>query len=417
MAQYLRAVAFAVLTAALFIPSEAGAQKGASCPLTDAQTKKAIAAFQPLATFLSGEPRCFNCHGGVNPFIDGVGLDPEDPNAPPSQFEHGGGKQGHDNPVSKDGSVGLDEGCKDCHSQMLPKSDGTPSTTWTLAPGFMSFVNKDATTLCRQMKRTSGTAEEFLGHLKDDNGRNSLGATAFAGRRALTDRDIKKYEVQVLPPAITHDRLMQMGRNWIDAMGGKFQGDISCGCELKHSKWSGEIHYVIDSKGDAGQNDLQNWANRELITFTIIVSDGVGTARGHAEMSAVAENRQKMATGGYKKDTSSRLQGTAAGIAPATVEVRINEATGTYEVLTTYSPQPFAGKQTAETCIRDSCNSKELLYSAIPNMGGMQPGGKLEDPDHVSGSRRDVRTNVGRAKNGVFIRSVTWDLWRTASAK
>jgi hypothetical protein len=24
---------------------------------------------------------------------------------------------------------------------------------------------------------------------------------------------------------------------------------------------------------------------------------------------------------------------------------------------------------------------------------------------------------VGRAKNGVFIRSVTWDLWRTASAK
>jgi hypothetical protein len=99
------------------------------------------------------------------------------------------------------------------------------------------------------------------------------------------------------------------------------------------------------------------------------------------------------------------------------VEVRINEATGTYEVLTTYSPQPFAGKQTAETCIRDSCNSKELLYSAIPNMGGMQPGGKLEDPDHVSGSRRDVRTNVGRAKNGVFIRSVTWDLWRTASAK
>src|SRR5947209_14013069 len=58
------------------------------CPLSDSQTQKSIEAFSKIAHFLTHEPRCFNCHGGVNPYMDGAGKDPEDANAPPSLTEH-----------------------------------------------------------------------------------------------------------------------------------------------------------------------------------------------------------------------------------------------------------------------------------------------------------------------------------------
>ena len=43
----------------------------ASCPLTDTQSKKAIDAFAKIAAFVTGEPRCVNCHGGVDPVHQG----------------------------------------------------------------------------------------------------------------------------------------------------------------------------------------------------------------------------------------------------------------------------------------------------------------------------------------------------------
>ena len=64
--------------------------RAAACPLTDAQTSKSIDAFKPIAHFLTTEPRCFNCHGGVNPHIDGTGLDPDDSTIPASKVKHGG---------------------------------------------------------------------------------------------------------------------------------------------------------------------------------------------------------------------------------------------------------------------------------------------------------------------------------------
>jgi hypothetical protein len=61
------------------VPAAGFGQKGPVCPLTDTQSKKAIDAWDKIANFITNEPRCVNCHGGVNPYIDGVGLDPDDP--------------------------------------------------------------------------------------------------------------------------------------------------------------------------------------------------------------------------------------------------------------------------------------------------------------------------------------------------
>src|SRR5436309_14049621 len=71
----------AVLVA--FAQVKAAGQK-ASCPLTESQSQKAVAAFGKIADFVLNEPRCVNCHGGVNPYVKGTGLDPQDETAPAS---------------------------------------------------------------------------------------------------------------------------------------------------------------------------------------------------------------------------------------------------------------------------------------------------------------------------------------------
>lgn len=61
------ALAGVAALAALGAPSPLRADDRSSCPMPlDAQLKS-IRAFAPIASFLTKEPRCVNCHGGVNP--------------------------------------------------------------------------------------------------------------------------------------------------------------------------------------------------------------------------------------------------------------------------------------------------------------------------------------------------------------
>jgi len=140
----------------------------------------------------------------------------------------------------------------------------------------------------------------------------------------------------VQKPTITHEAVIKLGQDWVDAMGGRFQGDEGCGCEVRHSQWSGRIHYASQSAGDQGHNDLQDWSSRALITVTVMVSNGVGTYRGHVEKKSHYENRQAVAAGGgkviFRKESSDDLDGSGDGTFPATVEVQIDEARGSYNI-------------------------------------------------------------------------------------
>lgn len=200
------------------------AVEGTSCPLTIGEQVESVKTWAPIAKFLTREPRCFNCHGGVNPHIDGIGKDPVDRNAPESTVAHGGGAM----PRGEKGLMA--EGCDGCHDNMAPRRDGTKSR-WFTAPPPSSFVGKDAPTLCRQIKGFHKTAEHFRGHLEDDNGSHSFVLTAFVGNRGLNPSDYKDHPPQ--RPSLDHDALMRLGDDWIEAMGGKFQGDASCGCEVR----------------------------------------------------------------------------------------------------------------------------------------------------------------------------------------
>jgi len=210
------------------VAGSAMAQDKAACPLDFKQQTDSMRAFEPIGTFLAREPRCANCHGGVNPFIDGTGADPEDENAPTSTTAHGGGRIQRQRDRAPDGTLLIENECMDCHNHLAPRRDGSKSV-WMTAPGFLSFVGKDAPTLCKQIKRSTQTAEHFIGHLEDDNGGNNFGGTAFNGDRGL---DPEIYDSPPAPPSISHAAVMRLGHDWVNAMGGEFQGDESCGCEL-----------------------------------------------------------------------------------------------------------------------------------------------------------------------------------------
>jgi hypothetical protein len=228
------------------VPAAVLGQKAFSCPLTEEQSKKAVDAFAKVAAFVLTEPRCVNCHGGVNPYIEGIGLNPADPTAPASLREHGGGA------ISKNTDGTIEAVCMKCHNHMAPKRNGSPTEQWFTAANFHSFVDKNATTLCRQFKKSTGNAQEFLGHLTDDNGGNNFAQTAFNGDRGLGEADLEGFSVTIQKPSIPKPAFIKLAQDWVNAMGGKFQGDEDCGCELTHDEWSGMIHYVADSKGDEG---------------------------------------------------------------------------------------------------------------------------------------------------------------------
>jgi hypothetical protein len=183
--------------------------QNAVCPLSEAQIQKSIEAFSKMVPTFTQEPRCVNCHGGVDPF------------AKPTN--HGGDTQ----------EPGSD--CNDCHSEMLERGHGGPSK-WQLPQPAHFFKGKDAKTLCKQMRDVFKEGADFIGHLIDDNGNSTFTDVAFRGTRGLNKRGrdlVDNYQDEP-PQHITHGGLINLGTAWIDAMGGEFKGDVDCGCEPSH---------------------------------------------------------------------------------------------------------------------------------------------------------------------------------------
>src|SRR5262249_49768471 len=77
-------------------------------------------------------------------------------------------------------------------------------------------------------------AKDFIGHLKDDNGKDNFVVTSFNGNRGL---EASWFEgdspLAIEKPSISHADLIKMGQDWINAMGGEFKGDAACGCVPK----------------------------------------------------------------------------------------------------------------------------------------------------------------------------------------
>lgn len=188
------------------------------CPLTVEQGEQAAAAFATLVpTFL--EPRCQNCHGGVDPFSD--------------SGRHGGPKMkrivtGRDMDSMDRDAAATAQTCQECHGVR----------GWRVAPAELSFGGKDAITLCKQVKGHFGSdagreaAQDFMTHIGND----TFIDVALQGTRGLTEFGRAFFEAdsgrpyRPEPPAASHSSVNQSAREWVDAMEGKFRGNEACGC-------------------------------------------------------------------------------------------------------------------------------------------------------------------------------------------
>ncbi len=110
---------------------------------------------------------------------------------------------------------------------------------------------------------------------------------------------------------------------------------------------------------------------------------------------------------------SQSVQGTFEDSSPATVQV-LHPTTGTYAISMDYAFMK-EGKSRAQTCGRTACQTsdQQLLIGAIlPSMDG-----RTDDPNHVSGSKSDVKTGTGYRGTGTETTTITWDLAREGTTQ
>jgi hypothetical protein len=174
-----------------------------------AAAQTAPAADDPLAMFTEmmpvwSSPRCVNCHGGTVPDVKPEGLN------------HEGGlidvvRDGKGDPTF-DGSGT----CQGCHDVAPP--------SWRLAPARMSLVDKDALTLCRQMRKVNSLSvaanrAAFDHHLHND----LLIDLAFVGNRGMEG-------TVAAPPPMSQGVFFAAAQRWLE------DGLGACS-----NKWSGTI--------------------------------------------------------------------------------------------------------------------------------------------------------------------------------
>ena len=177
----------------VYAASRAVGQAANSCPLSPAQQVTASQAWTKMMPVFR-HPRCLNCHGGI----------PD-----PLSFSK---------PTDHMGAVDMDSTstiatCEGCHM------DG-----WHVGP---QWIDKSDVQLCSNMKFRFSSAQ-FIDHLDHDGGHGFIVA-AFVGRRGLNPLDPK---IGPAPPPAGHPQLVQLGRDWVAAQGGRFVGDDECGCAL-----------------------------------------------------------------------------------------------------------------------------------------------------------------------------------------
>jgi len=239
------------------------------CPLSKDQTQKAIDAFKALAPVFRVD-RCINCHGDVDPFTEGDG-----------------GHEGGQVPQIRndDGSVDFDRtfaqcSAPGCHEE-LPG--------WRLAPEPISFVNKTDTQLCKQMRSQFARAQgqdSFMGHMKFDNNDTQFIKAAFKGNKAIKTAIVEK------PTPWTQDKMVELSQAWVDAMGGRFHGDESCGCEQQNYALHLDYNVIMNINGlplitgEYNANTMSQGSNGlevplEINTPNAFEGQGVMQLQGH----------------------------------------------------------------------------------------------------------------------------------------
>jgi hypothetical protein len=191
-----------------------------ACPFTPSQEREIVSKFDKLWPVVR-HPRCLNCHGGVNPYVE----------------EDEGGHLGGKITKGSDLRETLNT-CQECHSGL----EG-----WDIPVDAMYFTGKSSQELCILFKKTERTPADFVAHITNDKGRVPFTVTAFKGDRALNEaaKDITEEKTgrpfQVEPPPMSQEAMIELSRDWAEAMGPGWAVKPACGCGRGGRGWTGTV--------------------------------------------------------------------------------------------------------------------------------------------------------------------------------
>src|SRR5919112_2732932 len=191
-----------------------------ACPVPVGKQVKAVKAFREMLPVFR-HPRCFNCHGGVDPHSENHrGVD---------QLEEGLTLFGDRERYLKQ--------CQECH-------DGLPG--WMVPPREdLLFVGKSDEELCLQMKHHEKTGKEFVAHIFIDHDSTNVQfiAAGFKGDRALGQQGLKDYGLKAESPPGNQADLTAKARKWVDLLGEQgYTASPECGCGMPKIKL--EVHHT-----------------------------------------------------------------------------------------------------------------------------------------------------------------------------
>ncbi len=274
-----------------------------------------------------------------------------------------------------------------------------PSHTSRLIPGGRTTVKSEITTKTGEVvkARFYGARPRGSGAVSPSEGSSDAGAPmTFEFTAPIQKVDSTGFRVDATSRAgVAEDE-------WIAGLG---------------TDWSGTISIVTTNSGDAGGDELLTWSNTSVTNIRAELRDRKGQAYGYTEVHYVGVRRQKALRGGSVTvilDSSDVTDGTLSDEVPAVVEV-FYPSNGTYAIRLVANFKN-EGKTHTLSCNRNTgCRESEgqlLLPASLPGMTG-----RVDDPNHLQGSKTETKTGTGYRGTGTISTTVTWDLARQGTGK
>jgi len=270
-----------------------------------------------------------------------------------------------------------------------------PSYTVRLVPGAMTRVNADIKT------KSGATVKGTFSGARARSGVGSVSPATGASPLAFT--------FTAPTQRVSHASFVVNATSRAGIASGEWFAGLG-------TDWSGQINFTYTFAGDQGGDELLTWSNSSSTQITIEVRDGKATAKGYTEVHNMGEHRRRAFRGSGTTiifQSSDTLDGKLEDEGPAQFEVIIPRP-DTYVVSVMYEFNR-EGKSQAQMCVGSNpCTLSEQQLIITPPLPGI--GGKIDDPNHLRGTKTDSKP-AGYRGTGTVTSTLTWDLARQGSAR
>jgi hypothetical protein len=343
-------------------PTRLAASNARACSLGPAESKRAVDTFHDKLMPVLMHPRCFNCHGGVDPT---------------TETEIGGHIGGAVNVTTKMGA------CADCHE----------FKGWFLPPEELRWVGKSERELCMLFKQMERNPARFVEHVTNDHFPKApefqIAKVAFKGDASLNTLGEITYEektgqkFQPDPPRVSHAQFILDSRDWAYTIGDGFGVMPDCGCKLSGPAWEGTVKASWTMRTpELGLLTEKSTSQVRLDLDTTMIHAG-NPRRYWKSTSGVIQWSIKMSGGECTSSASGSVPvGIGGDLNPMAIVQMNPRPDGTTDYQVGIGPWPdgynprFNWKCTSEPRVRPGIAYQVFAWWNVPGFAKLSPDGK-----------------------------------------